>query len=524
MYAPFHAITTIMKQASTSIWILGDQLLEMHPALTYSHALAAPDETCVVLIESESRFARHPYHKKKVVLLKSAMQHYAERLRRQGYSVDYRRAPHTAAGLRSHVSEYQPDRIVAMEASEYAGRNWQHTRMKAVLGVNVELVPNTQFLVGAFNPYPQAQPDKAYVMEHFYRKMRRHFDVLMDGDQPIGGIWNYDKQNRRPYPKDAAAPARARFTPDTLTRNIMEAVKTSNAFGHIEGFDLAVTHEQAADALQDFIEHRLVRFGDYEDAMAARDGLLYHSFLSPYLNIGLLGPMQVIRAAEAAYAAGIAPINSVEGLVRQVLGWREFMYWQYWRQMPGILNANSWDAAQSLPGFFWTGDTAMNCMRHILQRVTHDGYTHHIERLMVLANFSTLAGLHPISVNHWFLSTFVDAYEWVMIPNVLGMGLNADGGKTATKPYIASANYIKRMSDYCAGCPFDYAKRTGNDACPFNFLYWNFLIKHEEELRANPRFGPAVLGLRNIDKDERKRIEQQAVAFLDQLTRDSRNE
>jgi deoxyribodipyrimidine photolyase-related protein len=193
------------------------------------------------------------------------------------------------------------------------------------------------------------------------------------------------------------------------------------------------------------------------------------------------------------------------------------MYWQYWRQMPDMLNANSWNAKRSLPDFFWTGDTPMNCMRHVWQRIEQDGYVHHIERLMLLANFSTLAGLHPMSVNDWFLSTFVDAYEWVMIPNVLGMGLNADGGKTATKPYIASANYIKRMSDYCTDCPFHDDKRTGTDACPFNFLYWNFLIQHEEKLRANPRFGPAVLGLRHIDEAERQQIQQQAAAFLDQL-------
>lgn len=509
-----------MKQSATSIWILGDQLLEEHPAFIQ----AAPDAACVVLVESESRFTRHPYHKKKVVLLKSAMRHYAERLRRQGYLVDYRRASHAAEGLRRHVSEYQPDRIVTMEASEYAGRKWQHTHMEALLGVPVELIPNTQFLVGRFDPYPQAQPDKPYVMEHFYRRMRRHFDILMDGEQPAGGIWNYDKQNRKPYPKDAAAPARARFAPDDLTRQVMEEVRADGGYGQVEGFDLAVTHEQAAAALEDFIEHRLPRFGDYEDAMAVRDGQLYHSFLSPYLNIGLLEPMQIIRAAEAAYAAGTAPINSVEGLIRQVLGWREFMYWQYWRQMPGMLNANAWDALQPLPEFFWTGDTAMNCMRHVLNRVGQNGYVHHIERLMVLANFSTLAGLHPLAVNNWFLSTFVDAYEWVMIPNVLGMGLNADGGKTATKPYIASANYINRMSDYCANCSFEHVKRTGENACPFNFLYWHFLIKHEERLRANPRLGPAVLGLRHIDADERKRIEQQAAAFLHGLAADSENE
>jgi deoxyribodipyrimidine photolyase-related protein len=513
-----------MKPPSTSIWILGDQLLEKHPALAHAQALAAPEATYVTLIESEGRFARHPYHKKKTVLLKSAMRHYAQRLRQQGYVVDYRRAPTTAEGLRSHVAEVQPHRIVAMEASEYAGRNWQQTQMEAVLGVRVELIPNTQFLTGAFNPYPEAPRDKPYVMEHFYRRMRRHFVVLMDGEQPLGGSWNYDKQNRKPYPKDAAAPRRVRFAPDQLTNEVIHTVKTTDAFGQVEAFDLAVTHEQAVEVLQDFIENRLAHFGDYEDAMTKRDGQLYHSFLSPYLNIGLLEPLQVIRAAEAAYAEGIAPINSVEGLVRQVLGWREYMYWQYWRQMPGIVKANAWNASQPLPEFFWTGDTAMNCMRHVLRRVIQDGYAHHIERLMVLANFSTLAGLHPISVNDWFLSAFIDAYEWVMIPNVLGMGLNADGGKTATKPYIASANYINRMSDYCAGCSFNYAKRTGDSACPFNFLYWNFLIEHEEKLRANPRFGPAVLGLRNIDEDERKRIGQQAVAFLHQLTKDPKNE
>jgi deoxyribodipyrimidine photolyase-related protein len=513
-----------MKRRVTSIWIPGDQLLENHPALSHAHAMDSSESIRVLLIESESRFARHPYHRKKVVLLKSAMRHYAEKLRQRGYIVDYRHAPHTLEGLRQHISDYQPDQIVTMEASEYRGRTWQRERMSAMLGVPVELLPNTQFLIGTYNPYPHPQADKLYVMEHFYRNMRRHFDILMDGAEPVGGSWNYDKQNRKPFPKNAVAPQRVRFAPDEITTQVIEELKTGSGFGQVADFDLAVTHEQAADALQDFIEHRLVAFGDYEDAMTTRENQLYHSFLSPYLNIGLLEPMQIIRAAEAAYAAGLAPINSVEGLIRQVLGWREFMYWQYWRQMPDMVDANSWNATRALPDFFWTGATSMNCMRHVLQRVERDGYVHHIERLMILANFSTLAGLHPMSVNDWFLSTFVDAYEWVMIPNVLGMGLNADGGKTATKPYIASANYIKRMSDYCVDCPFHDDRRTGSGACPFNFLYWNFLIQHEEKLRANPRFGPAVLGLRNINEAERQQIQHQAVTFLDQLAIHSETE
>jgi deoxyribodipyrimidine photolyase-related protein len=285
----------------------------------------------------------------------------------------------------------------------------------------------------------------------------------------------------------------------------------------VDGFNYAVTHEQAAQALDEFIEQRLVQFGVYEDAMSGKHDTLFHSVLSPYINIGLLEPMQMARAAEAAYDAGRAPINSVEGFVRQVIGWREYIYWQYWRQMPDLVHKNSWEAGRAMPAFFWDGDTRMNCLAHVIRRVIESGWTHHIERLMVVSNFCLMAGIHPQAVLEWFITFYIDAYDWVMQPNVVGMGLNADDGMTATKPYISSANYIHRMSDYCEGCYFKPDQRTGERACPYNYLYWNFLIQHEETLRANARFGPAVLGLRHLDEDERHAVQQQAKAFLDSL-------
>ncbi len=356
-------------------------------------------------------------------------------------------------------------------------------------------------------------------MEHFYRAMRRQFGLLMEANgKPTGGQWNFDKENRKPLPKDLSLPVIPRFPPDQITLDVMEEIKaTGVGFGELTGFDLAVTHEQAQEAFEDFLSHRLARFGPYEDAMSRDHATLFHSVLSPYLNLGLLEPLELAKAAEAAYQSSKAPINSVEGFIRQIIGWREYIYWQYWRLMPSLMDENYWEANQALPVWFWTGQTEMNCLQQILSRVVEQGYAHHIERLMVLSNFSLLAGLDPQAVNDWFTSGFIDAYEWVMAPNVLGMGLNADGGLIATKPYIASANYINKMSDYCQPCKYDRKKRTGPTACPFNTLYWNFLIQHEATLRANPRLGRNVLGLRYLDEGERQTVVKQADEFLTTL-------
>jgi deoxyribodipyrimidine photolyase-related protein len=287
--------------------------------------------------------------------------------------------------------------------------------------------------------------------------------------------------------------------------------------GAVDGFDLAVTRSQAEAAFEDFIANRLGNFGAYEDAMSSSNPLLFHSLLSPYMNLGLLDPLEMARRVEDEFRQGRTPLNSAEGFIRQIIGWREYIYWSYWRLMPDLLTANAWGHTRPLPRFFWDGDTEMACLRRVIERVIASGYSHHIERLMVLCNFCLLAGVNPAAVNDWFLTFYIDAYEWVVTPNVIGMGLNADGGQTATKPYIASANYINKMSDYCRGCRFSPAKRTGEDACPFNFLYWNFLLEHEATLRSHPRFGPAVLGVGKIDAGERAAIREQAAAFLDTL-------
>lgn len=499
-----------MSTGLVSVWILGDQLLENHPALA-----AVEEEVCIVLVESHQRAVKLPYQRKKLVLMFSAMRHFAQQLLSQGYRVDYRQASTFSKALREHIDTYQPDRLVTMAAASYNGRRFQEN-LSAHLRLPVDVLPNTQFLSGQFDPLPKA--GRRVVMENFYRQMRRHFDILMGpDDQPVGGVWNYDTQNRQSLPKGLRAPGVTSFEPDSLTRQVMEEVDRLPGSGSVQDFQLAVTHEQARCALDDFLTNRLPHFGAYEDAMSRDDDTLFHSRLSPYLNLGLLTPMQVTRAAEAAYRAGCAPLNSVEGFVRQVIGWREYMYWQYWRQMPGLLEANFWQAQRALPGWFWTAETEMACLRRAIQRAISHGYTHHIERLMLLSNFALLAGLQPYQVNQWFLATFIDAYDWVMPPNVLGMGLYADGGQIATKPYIASANYIRKMGDHCQGCRFDYHLRTGPRACPFNYLYWNFVIEHEDILRANPRASKSTLGLKYFSQAERQAVQEQAEHFLREM-------
>jgi deoxyribodipyrimidine photolyase-related protein len=511
-----------MHAPIVSVWILGDQLLADHPALRAAEAQTSRSAVRVVLVESAARLSKLSYQRKKLVLLLSAMRHYAEELQGQGYQVDYVRAPSALEGLKQHVAAHGVTTLVTMAATEYAGRRFQQESLGAALGIPVTVVPNGQMLVEAHDPVatPGKRAPKRVVMETFYRAMRRHFDVLLDADgEPSGGQWNFDKENRKPLPKRGlAVPAPRTFAPDTVTREVMAQVAAMDGpVGTVDGFALAVTRAQAQQAFEDFIAHRLAEFGPYEDAMSRRHAVLFHSTLSPYMNLGLLAPLAMVRRAEHAYRDGHAPINSVEGFVRQILGWREFIYWQYWQQMPDMLTANAWDHQRPMPRFFWTAATDMACLHHAVDRVIDTGYGHHIERLMLICNFCMLAGIDPAAVNRWFLSFYVDAYEWVVTPNVIGMGLNADGGITATKPYIASANYINKMSDYCAGCRYDHTRRHGDDACPFNFLYWNFLLEHEATLRGNPRFGPAVLGLKHLDDADRTQVARQAAAFLDAL-------
>lgn len=503
--------------AKQLVWILGDQLLDTHPALAKAIADAGQSNVEVLLIESTQRLVHLPYQRKKLVLLLSAMRHYAAQLQDRGLAVSYVRAETFADGVQAHISETQPERLITMASASYGGRMGQR-RLAKTLNIPVEILPNTQFLTGQFNPIPDPKPGKRYVMENFYRTMRKRFDIMMVGDEPEGGQWNFDHDNRKKLPKKVTPPADFAVEPDEITQEVMAEVAALDGLtGIVEGFGYAVTRTGALAALEEFMAQRADNFGPYEDALTTRSHTLFHSVLSPYLNIGLLEPLEVVRRMEAAYYDGKVAVNSAEGFIRQIIGWREFMYWQYWRQMPGMTDKNAWDAQGDLPAFVWTGETDMRCMSHAITRAIDSGYNHHIERLMVLSNFFMLAGINPKQVNDWFLSLYIDAYEWVMPPNVIGMSLNADGGLTATKPYIASANYINKMSDYCGGCKFDRKQRHGDGACPFNFLYWNFILKHEDRLRKNPRTSRSVLGLRHLSEDDRMLVQVEAEQFLDAL-------
>lgn len=494
-----------MTLAHESVWILGDQLSPHHPGLVAGRR--------VVMIESLARLNQRPYHRRKLVLIISAMRHYADELRAAGYEVDLRSAPDFLSGLRDHVATFGVRHLICMAAAEYDTRQFQQ-RLEHELGISVTILPNTLFLV---ERYPPARSPA--LMEPFYRAMRRQTGLLIEQDgEPTGGVWNLDHENRRRY-DGRPVPVPVRFPADEITQQVIADLARScpNAIGSADDFDLPVTRAQALVALDDFIAQRLADFGPFEDAMSADHNLLFHSQLSPLLNIGLLDPLETATAAIEAYHAGKAPLASVEGFVRQIIGWREYIYYRYWELMPDLLSANAWQAERPLPGWYWNGETRMRCLSCVIKRVLRSGYCHHIERLMVLCNFALLAGIRPQEVNAWFLECYIDAYEWVVTPNVIGMGLNADGGRIATKPYIASAAYIDKMSDYCRGCFYDRKARTGPRACPFNTLYWYFLIVHEATLRANPRLGPAVLGLRRIAEVERQAIMAQAATILAQI-------
>jgi deoxyribodipyrimidine photolyase-related protein len=502
-----------------AVWIPADQLVVVHPALRRAEEEAGRSGVRVAIVESRAAIRRLAFHRKRQVLHLSAGRHFAEELRAEGYEVDLIAARDSREGLAKHLERHRAGRLYTMAAADHLPRRWQCGPMAEQLGVEAEVLPNSMFLVGRFDPIPDPEPGRRYVMESFYRSMRRRFGLLMEPDgSPTSGRWNLDAENRKRLPRGEAIPPIPRFEPDAITRRVMDEVEASGVgVGSAEGFDLPVTRADAGRAFDGFIRDRLGRFGPYEDAMSRSEGVLFHSMLSPQMNLGLLDSLDMARAAEREYREGRAPLNSAEGFIRQVVGWREFIYWQYHRQMPGLREANSWGARRPLPRSFWDGETDMECLRSVVGRLIDTGYTHHIERLMVLCNFATLAGIDPAAVADWFLAFYIDSHDWVVLPNVIGMGLNADGGLTATKPYIASASYLKRMGDFCGACSYRPDRRSGPDACPFNVLYWNFLIEHEGTLRASPRLGPAVLGLRRIGDRERDVIRSEARRFLDAL-------
>ena len=493
--------------------VLGDQLTR---GLSSLRDHAAGDIVLMMEVAEEATYVKH--HKQKLTLIFSAMRHFAEDLRREGITVDYIRLddPANTGAFTSEVNRaiarHRPSRIIVTEPGE-----WRV--MEMMKGWGAEVLNDDRFFATPASFAAWAKDRRQLRMEFFYRDMRRSSGLLMEGDEPSGGQWNFDHDNRKSLPKGVTPPARARFAPDAVTREVMEMVRTRFAshFGDLEPFGWAVTRADALEALDHFITSCLPAFGDYQDAMKQGNAFLYHSILSPYLNIGLLTPREICARAEDAWRRGLAPLNAVEGFIRQILGWREYVRGLYWLKMPAYANTNALDAHRPLPEFYWTGDTAMNCMAQTIADTQRHAYAHHIQRLMVTGNFALLAGLAPAEVEAWYLLVYADAYEWVELPNTHGMALFADGGVMASKPYAASGAYIDRMSDYCSGCRFKPEVKLGPKACPFNYLYWDFLMRNEARLKANPRMAMPYRTLAKMDAERKAEIAKQAKAFLDGL-------
>ncbi len=497
---------------TTGIWVLGDQLWQGQAALV--QFANAPTKPPVILIESLHHGQARRYHRQKLILVWSAMRHFAAELRAAGWPVTYEIAESFEVPLRQWI---RTQGITTLHVMEPSDRPFATFLAALELPCTLKILPNNHFLWRRDEFATWASQRKGLLMESFYREGRKRLGVLMAGKQPIGGEWNYDKENRKPPKGKLDTPPPLTFAPDAITQTVMERVKQWDdvTFGEAEPFQWAVTRSQALQVLAHFITTRLPTFGPYQDAMVTGEETMWHALLSPYLNLGLLQPQEVITAVEQAYHAHNLPLNSVEGFIRQVLGWREYMYGLYWHVEPEYFERNWFGHDRPLPDFFWTAETDMNCLHQVIDQVRRTGYGHHIQRLMVLANFALIAGLNPQAVEQWFHAAFIDAYDWVMQTNVLGMGVFADGGMLASKPYAASANYINRMSDYCKGCRYDPKQRTGETACPFNFFYWDFLDRHREKLASQGRMSFILKNLDKMEPAERQAIRDRAQAFFE---------
>ena len=500
--------------------ILGDQCAEALSALDGLDP--ARDVVLMAEVRAECTYVRH--HKQKIVLVLSAMRHLAQRLEARGIRVAYTRLDdpantHSLAGEVARIAaQVKPARIVCTHPGEWRVLQ-DMLGWHGATGIPVEIREDTRFLCTLDRFKAWAGAKKQLRMEFFYREMRRATGLLMEGAEPAGGQWNFDHDNRERLPADVTPPRPRRFPPDALTREVMALVEREfpDHFGTLDAFAWPVTAEDAAAALDDFIVHRLSGFGTWQDAMAEGQPTLFHALIGAALNVGILDSGTACAAAERAWREGRAPLNAVEGFIRQILGWREYVRGLYWARMPGYRETNALGAMRPLPGFYWTGETRMACLSAAIRQTRDLAYAHHIQRLMVTGNFALLAGLDPDAVNEWYMVVYADAYEWVELPNTHGMALFADGGVMASKPYAASGAYINRMSDHCRGCAFDVKAATGPRACPFNFLYWDFIARHAALLARNPRMAMPLRTLAKMDPAKVRAMRDAAARFLDGL-------
>lgn len=500
------------------IWILGDQLHLNQAALASLQGEQAPRQTPILMVESHAWVSRRNYHKQKLVLVWSAMRHFAQDLKQQDYPVTYRESDSFSEALQDWIQHHALREIRVVTPADLPFRR-QVESLASQLPCPLVQIPDQHFLWSPAEFQDWAKGRKRLVMEDFYREGRKRFDVLMDDQQPCGGQWNFDQENRQPPPSGAHFPAPLGFDPDPTTQAVIHKVEREygDHFGSLESFRWAVSREQALQVLDHFVHHRLPQFGPLQDAMVSDQPFLWHALLSPYLNLGLLSPLEVIQAAAECYRQDQVPIACAEGFIRQILGWREYMRGLYEHLMPsGYADHNWFEHHQPLPDFFWDRQTEMRCLRQTLDQIYTSGYAHHIQRLMLLANFALISGIDPQRMENWFHDVFIDSTDWVMQTNVLGMGLFADGGILATKPYAASANYIHKMSDYCRDCRYNHNVKVGERACPFNLFYWDFLLRHRQKLTQLGRMGLVLSHLKRLDPDTASQIQDQAQRWWQQ--------
>ena len=501
------------------ILLAGDQLTADLGVLSQ-----APSDAVIALCEVAGEGRYVPHHPQKIALIFAAMRHFAARLRKQGYRVHYSALddPDNTQALIPEAERiaglYQCDEIRVTRPGEW--RLWEAMQQRSTAPLSWTVFEDDRFFSTPEDFTDWAAGRQSLRMEYFYRMMRKRTGLLMEGAEPAGGKWNYDADNREPLPDRLDLPSSPEHRHDAMTQEVLSLVEThfGEHFGRLEGFQWPVTRHQALTDLRHFIDKLLPDFGRYQDAISDDQPFLFHSRLSASLNIGLLSPREVCESAEAAYYQGTAPLNAVEGFIRQILGWREYVRGLYWTRMPAYKQGNILHAERGLPDFYWTGDTDMRCLSRAI-RMTHDNaYAHHIQRLMVTGNFALLCGVAPSALCDWYLAVYADACEWVELPNTLGMVLHADGGLMGSKPYCASGKYINRMSDHCAQCRYDPRQTVGEDACPLNSLYWHFLERNRDALADNHRMKPIYGNLARMSADRRAAIRDQAERFLEHLT------
>lgn len=500
--------------------VLGDQLSDRLSAL--GGLDPACDVVLIAEVQDEATYVRH--HKQKIALTFAAMRSFALRLERRGVTVRYVRIDdlantHSIVGeLHRALDTQMFDAVVMTECGEWRLAE-ALSAFAGVARVPVDIREDRRFICSHDRFRRWALGKSQLRMEFFYREMRKDTGILLDDGQPVGGQWNYDAENRKKLPKGLRTPSRLRIAPDDVARQAIADVARlfPDHFGELDAFGWPTTAEQAEAVFADFLRTILPGFGDWQDAMARGEPWMWHSLISTSINLGLLDPLDVCRRAEVEYRAGRAPLNAVEGFIRQILGWREFVRGIYWLKVPEYRHRNFLDADRTLPEFYWSGQTDMACVADAVSTTKRNAYAHHIQRLMVTGNLAMLLGVHPDAVDDWYLTVYADAYEWVEMPNTRGMATFADGGIVGSKPYAASGAYIDRMSDYCGACRYDVKAKAGAKACPFNRLYWGFLERNRDRLRDNVRLAMPYRTLENFGPEKRMALLAEAEATREVL-------